>query len=79
MNIKLQTFEEEQSENWKAKIFVIGGTLGVLLGLGSAYFLIRTTEEHQDGPPKIETTDALKIGFSLVSLVRGIAALGSDE
>ncbi len=77
MNTEVHPIEEESVENWKMKILVIGGILGVVLGLGSAYSLIRTTEESQDGPPTIETTDALKIIFGLVSLIRGVAALGS--
>ncbi len=77
MNTEVHPLEEELVENWKMKILVIGGILGVVLGLGSAYSLIRTTEENQDGPPAIETTDALKIIFGLISLIRGVAALGS--
>ena len=82
MNTELQTFEEleEQKDNWRMKILLGGGILGTVLGLGTAFFLIRTTEESgQDGAPTIEMSDALKISFGLISMIRGIAALGSHD
>ena len=82
MNTELQTIEEleEQRDNWKTKILVGGGVLGIALGLGTAFFLIRTADESdQDGAPKIEMSDVLKISFGLISLIRGIADLGSSD
>ena len=82
MNTELQTIEEleEQKDNWRMKILVGGGILGTVLGLGTAFFLVRTADESgQDGAPKIEMSDALKISFGLISLIRGIAALGSHS
>lgn len=81
MSTELQTFEEvEDRDNWRANILVIGGVLGTILGLGTAFFLIRTAEESgKDEAPTIEISDALKISFGLISMIRGIAALGSHD
>lgn len=81
MSTELQTFEElEDQDNWKTKILVIGGLLGAILGLGTAFFFIRTAEESgKDEAPTIEVSDALKISFGLISVIRGVAALGSRD
>ena len=65
----------ETGENWKMKVMVIGTVVGAVIGLGTAYLLARTAEENQDGPPQIKTTDALKAGINIISVMRGIAAL----
>lgn len=65
----------ETNNNWKPKVLIIGAALGALVGLGTAYLLARTAEENHDGPPKIKTGDAIKIGVNVIGVVRGIAAL----
>ncbi len=65
----------ESTENWKMKILLIGTALGAVVGLGTAYLLARTAEENHDGPPKIKTGDALKIGVNIIGVIRGIASL----
>jgi len=65
----------ESTGNWKMKVLLIGTALGAAVGLGTAYLLVRTAAEHHDGPPKIKTGDALKIGVNVIGVIRGIAAL----
>ena len=65
----------ETNNNWKPKVLIIGAAVGALVGLGTAYLLARTSEENHDGPPKIKTGDAIKIGVNIIGVVRGIAAL----
>ena len=81
MSTELQTFEElEDQDNWRTKILVVGGVLGTILGLATAFFFIRTAEESgKDEAPTIEISDALKISFGLISVIRGVAALGSHD
>lgn len=81
MSTELQTFEElEGQDNWRTKILVVGGVLGTILGLATAFFFIRTAEESgKDESPTIEVSDALKISFGLISVMRGVAALGSRD
>ena len=63
------------NHNWKTKVLIIGTAIGALVGLGTAYLLARTAEENNDGPPKIKTGDALKVGVNVIGVMRGIASL----
>lgn len=65
----------ETNNSWKTKVLIIGTGIGALVGFGTAYLLARTAEENFDGPPKIKTGDALKIGVNVIGVMRGIAAL----
>jgi hypothetical protein len=67
------------SESWKTKMLVIGGVLGAVIGLGTAYLLVREAEEKGGGPPEISTADAVKATVGVVGLMRGIASLGNRE
>ena len=64
-------------DNWKTKTYIAGAALGVLAGLGTAYLLVRTTEESTNGgPPSISTGDLIKSAVGIIGVMRGIAALG---
>lgn len=67
--------QTEENGNWKIKMLAIGGALGALVGVGTAYLMARNVEEKQSGPPKIKTSDALRISVSAIGLIRGIIAL----
>jgi hypothetical protein len=67
---------ENNPISWKTKFLLFGTAVGAVVGLGTAYLLARTAEENSSGPPKINTTDALKAGVSIIGVMRGIAALG---
>lgn len=70
--------QSEANENWKLKMLAVGAILGAAIGAGTAYLMARNAEETQNGPPKISTTEALRIGISAVGLIRGIVALGDN-
>ena len=68
------------NEDWKRNLIIGGAILGAILGVGTAYLMIRTAEEdNSSGPPQINTRDLLKIGVNLIGTMRGIAALGSGQ
>lgn len=68
---------ETQASNWKTKILLVGTIAGALIGLGTAYLMVRTAEENNtNGLPAITTKDALKVGVSIIGVARGIADLG---
>jgi hypothetical protein len=67
------------NESWKTKMLVIGGVLGAVIGLGTAYLLAREAEEKGGGPPEISTADAVKATVGVIGLMRGIASLGDRE
>jgi hypothetical protein len=57
---------------------IIGGLVGSLLGVAAAYLFVRAAEESgESGPERIATGDAVKVGISVMSLVRQIAELGA--
>lgn len=63
--------------NWKTRV-LIGSTLfGALTGLLTGFLLSRTAEESGEGPPQVNTLDAIKVVLGIIGVVRGIAALGN--
>jgi hypothetical protein len=64
---------------WKPQVYLAGGLFGLLIGLMAAYFYARASEESTpERPARIKTMDALKLGVSLLALVRQITDLGAD-
>jgi hypothetical protein len=61
------------AENWKPKVLIIGGAIGALIGLGAAYLLIQS--QGEEGPPEITAGQGVKIGASVIALLRSISTL----
>jgi len=68
--------ENEMDPNWKMKVMIIGGVVGAVVGASAAYIYVRKLEESGE-KPGIATKEAVAVGFSLVSLLRQIANMGS--
>jgi hypothetical protein len=68
---------QEFDANWRPRVLIIGAVAGTVLGLGTAYLLVRSADERHGGPPEVSTGDLLKVALGVVGLVRGIASLGS--
>lgn len=69
--------------NWKVKVFVVGGAIGLLVGLAAAALYARTVEQAQAGRkqvklPAVQTGDLLRIVISVITLVRTIAGLADE-
>ena len=69
----------ESDNNWKTKILVGSTLIGALTGLAAGFLLSRTSDERGGGPPKIKTSDVLRLTLGVIGLVRGIAALGDPD
>jgi hypothetical protein len=69
----------ETDNSWKTKVLIVSTVIGAVSGLAAGYLLSKTAEQKQNGPPKIHTTDALKLTVGVLGLVRGIAALGDSD
>ncbi|UCG24951.1 MAG: hypothetical protein JSW55_02860 [Chloroflexota bacterium] len=69
----------ESDNNWKTKILIGSTVIGALSGLAAGFLLSRTSDEQGGGPPKIKTSDALRLAVGVIGLVRGIAALGDPD
>jgi gas vesicle protein len=70
--------QSETNANWKTKMLIVGALIGAIAGAGTAFLMAREAEKKHNGPPQINTADALRIGVSAVGLVRGIIALSDD-
>jgi len=69
--------EMEVDNSWTTKTYIIGAVAGALIGLGTAFLLVRSSNERTGGPPEVSTMDALKVGVGVIGLIRGIASLGN--
>ena len=65
----------QPDRSWQNKIMIIGGVGGAILGLATAYLMVRTANEKNEGPPQLTTADLLKASVNIIGVVRGIAAL----
>ena len=68
--------EATQNNNWQTR-YIIGGTIvGGIIGLLTAYWLVRTSDEKRGAPPEISTGDVLRTTVGIIGIIRGIASLG---
>lgn len=71
------TVQEPMNDNLKTKVLIVGGVVGALVGVMSAYLLIqnRDKEEFQNITPG----EGVKLGVLVLSLLRSIATLGEGK
>ena len=59
----------------KTRVLIGGAVLGALTGLGAAYLMVRTSE--QEGTElTVNPTDGIRIGLTVLGLLRLIAGIG---
>jgi hypothetical protein len=64
---------------WKTRVLLVGGLIGAGIGIASAYFYVRAAEEsgaEGETPPMPEAGDAVRLGLSLLNIVRTITEWG---
>jgi len=64
--------------NARNRAFIVGGTIGALLGVLAAWIYVRDLplEEAQEAQlPAMAPSDALKLGLTVLGLLRQIAGL----
>lgn len=66
------------SMDWRMKAFVIGGVVGALFGLASAYIYVRSVEKRGE-PPELAPSDAVGLGLTALGLLRQIAAVNEED
>ena len=69
---------EPKSDTWKTKTLAIGAVLGALVGISAAYLLVQKAE-RENGKVNVPTGDGLKIGLTVLGLLRQVAQLGDGE
>ncbi len=65
-------------ENWKPKVLLAGGLIGVAAGLVAAYLLIQRSEKDSKAP-EINAKEGIKLGLLVFGLLREIAQLGDGK
>ena len=65
-------------DNWKPKVLVIGGAIGLLTGLLAAYLMIQRAEKDETKPELI-AGDGVKLGVLVLGLLRSVAMLGEGK
>ncbi len=68
------------TDNWKTQTYILGGLVGLAIGILTAYFFARVSEENGDeGPSSIKTMDGLKLAVSVLAIMRQITDLGTGS
>lgn len=66
--------------NWKMQTYLIGGLAGLALGVLTAYFFARVSEENGDaGPTRLKTMDTLKLAVAVLGIMRQITDMGASS
>ena len=65
-------------DNWKPKVLVIGGAVGLLTGLLAAYLMIQRAEKDET-KPELSAGDGVKLGVLVLGLLRSVAMLGEGK
>jgi hypothetical protein len=62
---------------WKLKTLLIGGTIGALVGVGTAFLLTKRAEQKGQSLA-ITPIKGVQLGVMLAGLMRSILSLGED-
>jgi hypothetical protein len=63
---------------WKARLLVIGAAAGALLGAGTAYLLIRRSEQEAR-PLELGAGESLRLGLLMLGLLKQVSELGEPR
>ena len=62
----------------KTQIYVMGSVLGLVIGFLAAYFYSRAADEAEN-EQGLQATDFVKLGLTILGLVRQMTELGSGK
>lgn len=69
---------EAVDPNWKNKVLVVGGAVGLLAGLGAAYLLIQRSD-REESQPVLNMVEGIKLGLLIFGLLRQVSQLGEGK
>jgi hypothetical protein len=64
--------------NWKTRVMILGGVLGLLSGLAAAYLMVQKAE-RENTEPQLNAKEGVKLGVLLFGLLREVALLGEGK
>jgi hypothetical protein len=66
--------------NSRNKVLIIGGLVGSALGVLAAWLYVRAAREEEAEPPQaVPPGKMVKLGLSIMEVLRQVAALGEGE
>ncbi|HVP20576.1 MAG TPA: hypothetical protein VMS73_01825 [Anaerolineaceae bacterium] len=68
----------EPKETWKTKALIIGGIAGLLAGIGAALIFIQRAESSE-ARPKMSAGEGVKVGISVLGVLKLISDLGTKK
>lgn len=69
---------QEETTNPKPMILIVGGMIGALMGLGTAYLFIQRAEREQR-MPSLSIGEGIKLGLVALGAMKQVAAMGGGE
>lgn len=73
-----ETTLQTQEEQWKTKVILVGGVVGLLTGLVAAYMLVQRAEKAGD-KPMLSSGEGVKLGLLVLGLLRQVTQLGDGK
>ena len=70
--------EETEGLDWRTRVLLTGGIIGLLVGLGAAMVYIRQLEESGENP-KLTVGDSMAVGLGLLGLVNQVGNMGKKK
>jgi hypothetical protein len=67
-----------EDPNWKMKVLLIGGAVGLLAGLGASYLLIQRSD-RESSKPVLNLVEGVKLGLLVLGLLRQVSQLGEGK
>ncbi len=67
-------------QGWRTRVLLVGGLVGAILGVISAFLYVRAADEQRGGdepPVGPGPGDAVRLGISLLGIIRTITEWGS--
>lgn len=68
----------QTQDQWKMKVMVVGGLVGLLTGVTAAYLLVQRAERNGD-KPLMNSGEGVKLGLLVLGLLRQVTQLGEGK
>ena len=65
----------DEGTGWKNKVLMIGGVIGGLVGVGTAYLLVQRAEK-EGTEVQLGTGEGIRLGLLVLGMLRQVSRLG---